>query len=154
VGATEGEFRMPYRCATDTLGNVFIADPTSRHVLQAHEGRLNSIEPSSGPMTNPKPVASNTGRFGGGISPPTIAQKVNPQYSIDARPLRIQGTVVLSATINPDGTVTINQVVRALGFGLDESAIAAVRQWRFRPSMRNGEAVATNLNIEVNFNLR
>jgi TonB family protein len=153
TGATSTpQFRMPYRCATDTLGNVFIADPSTRHVLKLHEGELSPIEVISGPMVNPKPVV--TTRFGGGVTPPTIAEKVNPQYSIDARMLRIQGTVVLSATINPDGTVTIHQVTRALGFGLDESAIAALRQWRFRPSLRNGEAVPAILNIEVNFNLR
>jgi protein TonB len=145
---------MPYRCATDTLGNVFIADPSTRHVLKVHEGAINTIEASNGPMVNPKPVVPNTSRFDAGMSAPTIAKKVDPQYNDDARILRIQGTIVFSVTINPDGTVTILQVVRALGFGLDENAIAALRQWRFRPSLRNGEPVAATLNIEVNFNLR
>jgi TonB family protein len=44
--------------------------------------------------------------------------------------------------------------VRSLGFGLDENAIQALKQWRFRPGMRNGVPVDVALNIEVNFNLR
>ena len=53
-----------------------------------------------------------------------------------------------------DGTVEIVRVVRGLGFGLDQNAIEALRQWEFRPAMRNGEAVDVSLNVEVNFNLR
>ena len=93
-------------------------------------------------------------RVGEITDPPTILFKVDPQYSEEARKARYQGTVVLEAIIRSDGTVKILRVVRGLGFGLDEKAIEAVRQWRFRPGMRNGEPVDVELNIEVNFNLR
>jgi TonB family protein len=97
-------------------------------------------------------------RVGGGVSPPTIIHRVEPQYSEEARKARYQGTVVLEAIVRRDGTVDIIRVVRSLGFGLDENAIQALKQWRFRPGTRNVNGTATpvdiSLNIEVNFNLR
>lgn len=93
-------------------------------------------------------------RVGGGVTPPTILQRVEPQYSEEARKARYQGTVVLEAVVRRDGTVDILRVVRSLGFGLDENAMQALRQWRFKPGMKNGVAVDVSLNIEVNFNLR
>ena len=62
--------------------------------------------------------------------------------------------VVLEAIVRRDGTVDIQRVVRSLGFGLDENAIQALKQWRFKPGTKNGVAVDVSLNIEVNFNLR
>ena len=93
-------------------------------------------------------------RIGGGVTPPTILFKVDPQYSEEARKARFQGTVILQAIVRKDGTVDIMGVVRSVGFGLDENAIAALKQWKFRPGMSNGSAVDVALNIEVNFNLR
>jgi len=93
-------------------------------------------------------------RVGGGVAPPTILSRVEPQYSEEARKARYQGTVVLEAIVRKDGTVDIQRVVRSLGFGLDENAIQALKQWRFRPGTKGGVAVDVSLNIEVNFNLR
>jgi len=93
-------------------------------------------------------------RVGGGVTPPTVIQRIEPQYSEEARKARYQGTVVLEAIVRKDGTCDIIRVVRSLGFGLDENAMQALRQWRFRPGMRNGVPVDVSLNIEVNFNLR
>jgi TonB family protein len=93
-------------------------------------------------------------RVGGGVSAPTVIYKVEPQYSEEARKARYQGTVVLEAIVQKDGSVQIVRVVRSLGFGLDEKAIEALRQWKFNPAKQNGVAVPVALNIEVNFNLR
>jgi TonB family protein len=93
-------------------------------------------------------------RVGGGVSAPTVIHRIEPQYSEEARKARYQGTVVLEAIVRKDGTCDIIRVVRSLGFGLDENAMEALKQWRFRPGMRNGMPVDISLNIEVNFNLR
>ena len=93
-------------------------------------------------------------RVGGGVSAPTILSRVEPQYSEEARKARYQGTVVLEAIVRKDGTVDILRVIRSLGFGLDENAQKALKMWRFRPGMMNGQPVDISLNIEVNFNLR
>jgi TonB family protein len=91
---------------------------------------------------------------GGGVSAPTIRYRIEPEYSEEARRARHQGTVLLDAIVRRDGTVEILNVVRGLGYGLDENAIAALRQWRFNPGMRSGQAVDIRLQIEVNFTLR
>jgi len=93
-------------------------------------------------------------KVGGGVSAPSIIHKVDPQYSEEARKARYQGTVILEAIVQKDGSVQIVRVVRSLGFGLDEKAIEALRQWKFSPAKQNGIAVPVALNIEVNFNLR
>jgi len=93
-------------------------------------------------------------RVGNGVTAPRIVFKVDPQYSIQARELRYQGTVVLEAIIQKDGTVQVIRVVRSLGFGLDERAIEALAQWRFEPATRFAEPVPVAVNIEINFNLR
>ena len=93
-------------------------------------------------------------RVGGGITPPSILFKRDPIYSEEARKAQYQGTVVLEAIVRKDGSVEILRVVRSLGFGLDENAMKALKEWKFRPGMRNGVPVDVALNIEVNFNLR
>jgi len=93
-------------------------------------------------------------RVGGGVSAPTIVYRVEPTYSEEARKAKYQGVVVLSAIVRKDGSIEIIKVVRGLGLGLDENAIQALKQWKFRPGMRNGIPVDVALNIEVNFSLR
>ena len=63
----------------------------------------------------------------------------------------MQGTVVLEAVISADGVPKIVRVVRSLGYGLDESAIAALERWRFNPARKDGVPVNVSLNVEINF---
>jgi periplasmic protein TonB len=93
-------------------------------------------------------------RVGGGVSAPSVIYRVEPTYSEEARKAKYQGVVVLSAIVRKDGTIQILKVVRGLGLGLDENAISALKQWKFRPGMKNGIPVDVALNIEVNFSLR
>jgi TonB family protein len=79
---------------------------------------------------------------------------VNPEYSDEARAARYSGTVVLEIVVRKDGTVDVVRVVRPLGLGLDEQAVKAVKQWRFKPGMRDGQPVDVTLHMEVSFNLQ
>src|SRR5262249_3652076 len=92
--------------------------------------------------------------IGPGVTPPTVISRVEPQYTDEARDAKYQGTVVVSATIQKDGTIKVDKVLRELDYGLTEKAVEALQQWKFKPGMRNGEAVAVSLKIEVNFNLK
>ncbi|HET9943111.1 MAG TPA: TonB family protein [Terriglobia bacterium] len=85
---------------------------------------------------------------------PVLLSRVDPQYTDQARQARLSGAVRLTAVVRRDGTVDAVQVVQGLGMGLDEAAIAAVRQWRFRPATRNGEAVDSAISLAVTFNLK
>jgi TonB family protein len=93
-------------------------------------------------------------RAGGDVKPPTVLSRVEPQYTGQARDAHFQGTVVLEALIRKDGSVDILRVVQSAGYGLDESATEALKQWVFRPGMKSGEPVDVAINIEVNFNLK
>jgi TonB family protein len=108
--------------------------------------------PAAQTVTTPLP--GNIVRLGPGVIPPTIISKVEPQYTDEARAAKYSGTVVLEAIVRTDGTIDVTRVVRALGLGLDEAAVNAVKQWRFRPGMRDGQPVDVVINIEVSFNLR
>ncbi|HWZ31029.1 MAG TPA: energy transducer TonB [Bryobacteraceae bacterium] len=92
-------------------------------------------------------------RIGGGVSPPSVLSKVEPEYSEDARKAKWQGTVTLQIVVDEHGNPQQMQVTRALGMGLDQKAMEAVSKWRFRPGMKDGKPVPVIATIEVNFRL-
>jgi len=93
---------------------------------------------------------------GSGVTPPELLQQVRPGYTADALHARAQGTVIVDAVVNADGSVGDVRIVRAFTptFGLDGEAVRAVKQWRFRPASRRGRAVTTFVTIELTFSLR
>jgi len=92
-------------------------------------------------------------RIGGGVSPPSVILKVEPEYSEEARKAKFQGTVVLFVVVDEKGNPRDLKVMRPLGLGLDQKAIEAVEKWKFKPGMKGGEAVNVRATIEVNFRL-
>ena len=90
---------------------------------------------------------------GGGVSAPSVLYKVDPEYSEEARKAKYSGTVLISVTVDAQGKAQNIRVVRSLGLGLDEKAMEAVAKWKFRPGMKNGQAVPVQATIEVNFRL-
>ncbi|HYH00662.1 MAG TPA: energy transducer TonB [Terriglobales bacterium] len=92
-------------------------------------------------------------RVGGGVSAPRVLSSPDPEYSEEARKAKYQGTVVLWVVVGPDGRPHDIRVQRTLGMGLDEKAVDAVKSWRFEPARKDGQAVAVQINIEVNFRL-
>jgi TonB family protein len=92
-------------------------------------------------------------RVGGGVSAPRILFAPDPEYSEEARKAKYQGTVVLWVVVGPDGRPRDVRVQRSLGLGLDEKAVEAVRTWKFDPARKDGQPVAVQINVEVNFRL-
>ncbi len=92
-------------------------------------------------------------RVGGGVSAPRALFSPDPEYSEEARKAKYQGTVVLWVVVGPDGRTHEIRVQRSLGMGLDEKAIQAVRMWKFDPARKDGQPVAVQINVEVNFRL-
>jgi periplasmic protein TonB len=110
------------------------------------------------PMVNiPPPVAPPTRRDpvrpGGDIRPPTKIKHVAPLYPSIAQSNRVQGTVILEAVINEQGEVSQVRVLRSVPL-LDEAAMNAVRQWRFTPTLLNGQAVPIVMTVTVSFQLK
>lgn len=92
-------------------------------------------------------------RVGGGVSAPKAVYSPDPDYSEEARKAKYQGTVVLWLVVGSDGKPHDIRVQRALGMGLDQKAIEAVREWRFEPAKKDGQPVPVMINVEVNFRL-
>jgi periplasmic protein TonB len=92
-------------------------------------------------------------RVGGGVSAPNALFTPDPEYSEEARKAKYQGVVVLWVVVGPDGRVHDMRVQRSLGLGLDEKALEAVRRWKFDPARKDGQPVAVQINVEVNFRL-
>ena len=92
-------------------------------------------------------------KVGGGVSAPRAIFSPDPEYSEEARKAKYQGTVILWVIVGPDGRPRDVRIARTLGMGLDEKAIEAVRTWKFTPAMKDGQPVAVQINVEVNFRL-
>jgi protein TonB len=82
-----------------------------------------------------------------------ILSKPEPQYTEEARKNQITGTVVLKAILSSSGEVTSIRPISQLPFGLTEKTIAAARQIKFTPAIKDGHAVSQWIQIEYNFNL-
>ena len=120
-------------------------------------GAGGGVGPGRGPGVGPAGSGGGIGggayRVGGGVSAPRILYSPDPDYSEEARKAKYQGTVTLWMVVGADGRSRDVRVARSLGMGLDEKAIAAVKQWKFEPAMKDGRPVAVQINVEVNFRL-
>lgn len=85
--------------------------------------------------------------------PPELAERIEPEYTEDAFIGRTQGSVAIHVVIDAEGVPRNLQVVRPLGLGLDEQALTALKQWRFRPARKDGADVACRVTYEINFSL-
>ena len=88
----------------------------------------------------PKPSAFADGCAEEPTKPKSI-DRAQPQYTDDARSANIEGVVSVEFRIGPDGQVIDARIVKGLGHGLDEAALAAAKRWRFNPSTRCGKPV-------------
>jgi len=93
-------------------------------------------------------------RPGAGIEPPRLLREVKATYTEEARRRGLTGDVLLEIVVRRDGSVGDVSVVRALGAGLEQRAIEAVRQWRFTPARRHGTPVDVIVEVAVEFTLR
>jgi protein TonB len=92
-------------------------------------------------------------RVGDGVKAPVPIHRVEPGYTESARRDRIEGVVILEAIIDDSGDVRDVRVLKSLPNGLDEEAIAAVRQWKFRPGTRDGKPIPVIFTLTIKFRL-
>src|SRR5579862_8418849 len=107
---------------------------------------------SSTPVAVPKVATPQRVRVSQGVSTGLLVRKVNPTYPPLARQARIQGTVVLHAVIGKDGSIQNLQLVSGHPM-LAPAAIEAVKQWKYKPYLLNGEPVEVDTEVQVNFTL-
>ncbi len=90
---------------------------------------------------------------GPATTPVEITFKPNPVYTEEARRLKLQGEVLLEVMFSANGQLHVNRVVRGMGHGLDEAAVNAANQMRFKPALRNGVAADSTAVVHVVFQL-
>lgn len=111
-------------------------------------GNGNGVGPGSG---------GNTGggvfRVGGSILKPELLSGPDPEFSEEARKAKFSGNVEVYLIVDEQGNPSHVKVARGVGMGLDERAVEAVRQYRFKPATRNGKPVKVELYVDVDFNI-
>ena len=128
------------------IRNVGISEGVIGGVLGGAAGGL--LEAPPPPPPPPPPV-----RVGGQIKAPVRVKNVNPVYPSIAQSARVQGVVIIEATIGPDGRVTDTKVLRSIPL-LDAAAVDAVKQWTYTPTLLNGVPVPVIMTVTVNFTLK
>lgn len=103
----------------------------------------------------PLPAASDPKRFrvGGAVAQANLVTKIQPVYPPAAKAARVQGTVELETVISKDGEPLDIRVVASPSDDLTQSALEAVRQWRYKPTLLNGSPVEIVTDVIVNYTL-
>jgi TonB family protein len=138
-----------------------IGDPMSKlSALSNGQGGPGGIGPGCcdgiGPSTGPGAGSGPPGIFPAGRQGVTVPQVIfnpEPSFSDEARKAKAQGIVLLLLVVGKDGHTYDIRVGQSLGMGLDEKAIEAVNRWRFRPATLNGQPIATQIAVQVDFHL-
>jgi TonB family protein len=115
--------------------------------------RIRPLVPPPPPPPPPAPGTPQRVRVGGNVAASNLVQQVNPEYPPLAKQARIQGVVVLEAVISAEGIVTGLQVVTGHPL-LIQSAMDAVKQWVYRPTLLNGQPIEVVTTITVNFSFQ
>jgi protein TonB len=143
-----------------------LGDPDSRQIVLASQGMGNGsgfghglgggIGMGHGAGVGPGSGGGYGGGLmsvGGGVSAPQVIHSVQPEFTGEARAANYEGTVAIQLIVDSQGTPQDIRVIRHLGMGLDQKAIEAVRQYRFRPAMYQGRPVSVQMVIDVDFHL-
>lgn len=150
----------PIETPADIAPERDVTDATAGHdataVRGVETGVVGGIDlPGNGLQVEaplPPPVSREPIRLHAGMQAPRKIVNVPPRYPTHAQLARIEGVVVLDAVIDAAGRVSDVRVTRSIQ-ALDQAAIDAVRQWRFTPTLLNGEPVSILLTVTVRFTL-
>jgi periplasmic protein TonB len=123
-----------------------------------------SVGASAKKDSKPSPDASGNYRVGNGVSAPTLVFAPGPEYPDKARRKKLDGTIVVSLTVDTTGrpkdvrisrslAVQVSKKLQSAALSLDESAIKAVEDYRFKPAVFEGEPVCVRIQVEVAYRL-
>jgi TonB family protein len=168
IASTEGSFDMPVGPgqgngsggAKGIKGTVASADfgngvATSGHGDGRGNGRGNAGVQTSGFGSQEVAQNNHIQRVDSGPATTSveITYKPNPTYTEEARNLKLEGEVLLEVEFAANGQLRVNRIVRGLGHGLDEAAVAAANKMRFKPALRSGQAVDSTAIVHVVFQM-
>ena len=140
-----------------TFGGAKPVPPPPPPLEALHQSsEIDMLHEGTPPVVQSAPAESDDAggavkKVGGGVSAPVLVKQVEPQFSPEAKQNKIGGPVAVSLIVDEQGMPQKVHVSRGVGNGLDEKAVEAVKQYRFKPAMENGQPVAVYLYVEVNF---
>ena len=88
------------------------------------------------------------------LTPPVLVEKVNPTYPPEAKTEKIQGSVKVEAVIDAQGKVVEATASESPDARLSQAAVDAVKQWKFKPALKDGKAVKAKSTVTINFRLQ
>lgn len=139
-GKAEADISMAAATVYESLGSAELAAALRQRAAEIWKGM-------------PQHASPGAIRVGGGVTAPAIIQRFEPRYSKEASAAKHMGSIVLSLVVGENGVPRDIRVLRGLGMGLEELAIEAVAEWRFKPGMKDGQRVPVAATIEVKFRL-
>jgi TonB family protein len=107
--------------------------------------------PQPVPEPQPQPAGQEPYPVGDAVKAPVVIERVKPEYPETAAKARIKGIVIAELIVDKNGAVRDARILKPLPFGLDEAALAAVKQWKFRPGTLNGLPVDVIFNVTIGF---
>jgi TonB family protein len=166
IASTQGSFDMPVGPgqgngsggARGLKGTVASADFGSGVATAGHGDGRGSGRGVASSGFGAQEVAQNTVHAqhlesGPATTAVEITYKPNPVYTEEARNLKLEGEVLLEMEFAANGELHVIRVVRGLGHGLDEAAVAAANKMRFKPAMRSGQAIDSSAIVHVVFQM-
>lgn len=99
-------------------------------------------------------LAGCAAAFAPGSAKPEVIKKVAPKYTPEAKAAGIQGVVKLDVEIDAEGHAVSVTVVKGVDPGLDRSAVEAVKQWEWAPTIKDGKPIPVKTDVQVNFSLQ
>jgi protein TonB len=146
---------QPMIMADNVMPNVGMSNSLLAGVSMG-DGKGTGIGPGSGAGVGPG-MGGNTGdglrHVGGSVSMPEVIYSVDPEFSEEARKAKVSGDVAVYLWVDEHGNPTHVRVMHGIGMGLDEKAVEAVKQYRFKPAMENGRPVKVEMYVVVNFQI-
>jgi TonB family protein len=118
-------------------------------VLVAQEEPVKTPPPADTVVVNG--VSEPVYKLRDGVKPPRATYSPGPEFSEEARRQRAQGSVMLGIVVTSDGKPTRIRILQSRGYGLDEKAVEAVSQWKFKPATKDGKPVSVEMAVEVDF---
>jgi TonB family protein len=143
------DWNSPKGAITMRVYAQFLRNQTRGGEADDLERRANDMYNRRFPRSNP----TSAYRIGDGVTAPSLLEKIEPEYSEEARTAQLAGTVVVGGEVGPDGLAHNLRILRGLGLGLDQKAMEAIEQWRFKPGTKDGQPVDVLVTVEVNFRL-
>jgi TonB family protein len=143
-----------YSAALDAILTTDLAELIPLMPIQWRKFAIEAFAPT---LANPgvEVVKANRSvkKDSGGVTAPRVLYAPEPHFTTYAKAMKMSGNCLVSLQIDTEGKPVNVSILRPIGLGLDEQAIVAVSQYRFKPAMENGEPVIVEMKVEVNFQI-